>query len=67
MKLTALKCLKKLMDNVVITPVPSFLTGSSAFLQVKRTTIKAWMSLNLKQDQPRTEDFAAIERLNKMT
>ena len=28
------------------TLVPAFLYGSSPFLQVARTTIKAWMSLN---------------------
>ena len=35
----------KLMNNVVTTLAPSFLIGSSSFLQVTRTTIKAWMSL----------------------
>ena len=28
------------------TLAPSFLIGSSSFLQVSRTCIKAWMSLN---------------------
>ena len=28
------------------TLVPSFLDGSSSFLQITRPTIKAWMSLN---------------------
>ena len=32
--------------NVVTTLVPSFLEGSSSFLQVTRSTIKAWMGLN---------------------
>ena len=31
--------------NVVTTLAPSFLNGSSSFLQIRRTTIKAWMSL----------------------
>ena len=35
--------------NVVSTLVLSFLNGSSSFLQVTRTTIKAWMSLNFCQ------------------
>ena len=29
--------------NVVTTPVPSFFNGSSSFLQVTRSAIKAWM------------------------
>ena len=32
--------------NVVVTLVLSILNGSSLFLQIRRTTIKAWMSLN---------------------
>ena len=32
--------------NVVTTLVPSFLDGSSSFLQISRPTMKAWMSLN---------------------
>ena len=35
---------QKLIDNAVTTLAPSFLIGSSSFLQVTRTTIKAWMS-----------------------
>ena len=31
------------MNNVVTTLAPSFLIGSSSFLHVTRTTIKAWM------------------------
>ena len=34
-------------ENLVSTLAPSFLIGSSSFLQVTRTTIKAWMSSNL--------------------
>ena len=45
MDLAALEHLKKLIDNVVTTLGPSFLIGLSSFLQVTRTTIKAWMSL----------------------
>ena len=36
--------------NVVPTLVPSFLDGSSSFLQVKRQAIKAWMSFEFQQD-----------------
>ena len=45
------------------TVVPSFLDGSSSFLQVTRTTIKAWMSLHFyKIPFPATE-LAALEGL----
>ena len=33
--------------NLVSNLAPSFLIGSSSFLQVSRTCMKAWMSLNL--------------------
>ena len=50
MELAALECLKKSPytyngSNVVSTLILSFLDGSSSFLQVSRTTIKALMSL----------------------
>ena len=45
MELAALEHIKKLMDNVLTTLAPSFLIGSSLFLQVTRSTIKAWMGL----------------------
>ena len=45
LELAPLEHLKKLMNNVVTTLAHSFLIGSSSFLQVTRTTIKAWMSL----------------------
>ena len=32
--------------NVVTTLVPSFLDGSSSFMQIARPTIKAWMGLH---------------------
>ena len=40
------------------TPVSSFLDGSSSFLQLTRTTIKAWMSSNFKQAFEHLEKFA---------
>ena len=53
-----------IMDrNVVSTLVLSFLNGSSSFLQVTRTTIKAWMSLNFFQIPSPTTELAALERL----
>ena len=44
---------------------PSFLIGSSSYLQVTRTTIKSRTSLNLGQIRPRTAELAALERLEK--
>ena len=57
----------KLMDNVVTTLVPSLecISGSSSFLQVTRTTIKTWMSLNCKQNQPYAVELTALEGLEK--
>ena len=37
-----------MIDNVVTTLAPLLFIGSSSFMQVTRTTIKACMSLNLK-------------------
>ena len=39
----------------------SFLIGSSSFLQVRRTAIRAWMSSNFRQIHSRL--LAALERL----
>ena len=51
--------------NLVSTLEPSFLIGSFSFLQVARTTIKAWMSLNVGRIPPLTSELAALERLKK--
>ena len=50
-KLAAPECLEKSpltynRRNVVTTLVASFSNGSSSFLQVTRSAIKAWMGLN---------------------
>ena len=45
------------------THVPSFLNGSSSFLQVTRPTIKPWMSLNFGKIPSLTWELAALERL----
>ena len=45
------------------TLAPSFLIGLSSFLQVTRTIIKAWMSLNFGQIRQLTTELAALERL----
>ena len=43
----------------------SFLIGSSSFLQVIRTTIKALMILNFGRIPLLTSELAALERLKK--
>ena len=47
--------------NVVTTLVPSFLDGSSSFLQITRPTIKARMSLNFGKIPSLTSELAALE------
>ena len=47
------------------TLTPSFLIGSSLFLQVMRTTIKSWMGSKLGSIRRRTYELAALERLEK--
>ena len=64
--LVVLERLKKiprdlLWENVVTTLVTSFLIGSSSFLQITRTTIKAWMSLNFCQILQLNTDLVALE------
>ena len=49
------------------TLTPSFLIGSSLFLQVTRTTIKFWMGSKLGSIRRRTYELAALERLEKFT
>ena len=43
------------------TLAPSFFIGSSSFVQVTGTTIKTWMSLNLKYNQPQTVKLTALD------
>ena len=47
------------------TLAPSFLIGSSSYLQVTRITIISRTSSNLGQIGPRTAELAALERLEK--
>ena len=44
------------------TLVPSFLDGSSSFLQITRPIIKAWMDLHLGKIPSLTLELAALER-----
>ena len=50
-------------ENKVITFSRLFLIGSFSYLQVMRTCIKAWMSLNLGQIPLLTMELDALERL----
>ena len=47
----------------IITLSQLFLIGSFSYLQVMRTYIKAYMSLNFGQIPPLTTELAALERL----
>ena len=51
--------------NVVTTLAPSFLIGSSSYLQVMRTSIRSRTSSKFGQIGPRTAELAALERLEK--
>ena len=66
-ELAALERLKKTQtynrEDLVSTLEPLFLIGSVSFLQVTRTTIKAWMSSNFGGIPPLTSELAALERL----
>ena len=62
-ELATLEHLKKMMDNVVTTLASSFLIGSSSFLHVTRSTIKAYMGLKFSQIRPWTAELAALEHL----
>ena len=44
---------------------PSFLIGSSSYLQVTRTIIISRTISNFDQIRPRTGELAALERLEK--
>ena len=61
-ELVALECLKKKSYNFVSTLAPSFLIGSSSYLQVTRTSIISQTSSNFSQIQPRTAELAALEK-----
>ena len=56
---------ENLMYNIVSTLVPSFLIGSSSYLQVMRTSITSRKSSKFGQVGPRTAELAALERLEK--
>ena len=45
------------------TLVPSFSNGSSSFIQITRSAIKAWMGLNFGKIPSLTSELAAVERV----
>ena len=47
----------------MITLVPSFCNGSSLFLQVTKSVIKAWIGLNFVKIPSLTLELAALERV----
>ena len=53
------------MNSVVTTLAPSFLIGSSSFLQAIRTPIKSWMGSKLGSIRRRTYELPALECLEK--
>ena len=62
-ELAALERLKETSYNLVSTLAPSFLNGSSSYLQKTRTSIISQTSLNFSQILQRTAELAAFERL----
>ena len=64
-ELSALDCVKnqKSIFSVVATLAPSFLFGSSLFLEVTRTAITSRMSSNFNQIRPLTAELSALECL----
>ena len=50
------------MNNVVTTLAPSFLIGSSAFLQATRKPIISQMGSKFGKIGPGTNELAALER-----
>ena len=55
------------MNSVVTTLAPSFLIGSSSFLQATRTHIKSRMGSKLGSIRRSSYNLAALERLEKST
>ena len=53
------------MNNVVTTLAPSFLIGSSSFLQTTSKSIISQMGSKLGRIQPGTYELPALERLEK--
>ena len=56
---------ERLLYNVVTTLAPSFLIGSSSYMQVTRTSITSRTSSKFGKIRPMTAELAALERLEK--
>ena len=56
---------EKIMNNVLTTLAPSFLIGSSLFLQATRQLIISHMGSKFGKIGPVTYELAALERLEK--
>ena len=54
------------MNNVVTTLAPSFLIGSSSFLQATSKPVISRMGLKFSRIRPGTYQLAALERLEKI-
>ena len=54
------------MNNVVTTLAPSFLIGSSSFLQATSNPIISWMGAKFSRIRPATYELPALERLEKI-
>ena len=54
---------EKSIYNAENTLAPSFLIGSSSFLQVTRTTVKSWISSKFDYTQPCTAELAVLDCL----
>ena len=65
-ELIALELLEKMSYNLVSTLAPSFLIGSSSYLQVARTSIIYRTNSNFSQIRPITAELAALERLKNL-
>ena len=62
-ELSALDCVKKSIFNVLATLAPSFLIGSSLFMEVTRTSVTSRISSNFDQIRPLTAELSAPECL----
>ena len=52
--------------NLVSPLAPSFLIGSSSYLEITRTSIISQTSSNISQILPRTAELAALECFEKI-
>ena len=53
------------MNNVVTTLAPSFLIGSSSFLQATSKPMISWIGLKIGVNRPGAYELPALEHLEK--